>query len=267
MKQILFIFFTAFLSISVLPNSVKAQISIGYVLEIRGDWYLNNTIPLRQGQKLPASGVIGIKSPNRFDRIKIADLNGEIRMDEKCAKDCSFKLPAAPVKTSYLSAILSTIMSLIWSESSERYSAHRSRGGEISDGIVKLENDQMDLSPLLSSQGEKYLQWRKIPLKGAKEFGEWSKPIELKLGNGKMIISVKDLQPGLYEFNLLRRMENSFEPTDSAWILITPAKDYEKSVESFEQVKKLNKNLNDGIKPETAGLFIRAYLDNLARQK
>ncbi len=246
--------------------SIFAQTNIGYVLEIRGSWKLNGKTDLRQTQKLPASGVVSIKSPSRYDYIKIADLNGVVQINKQCAAECSFTLPAAPAKTSYLGTIFSSIMNLVWSESPNRYSAHRSRSGEYGDGIVKLEKGKIDVSELLKPDEKTFVQWREIPAKG-EDFGDWSELVELKPTDDAVIISDKNLQTGLYEFNFLKRVKNSYEPTASVWILIVSPENYEKSVKTFEQVKELNNKLGDDIKPLTAQMFVRAYLDNMTRQK
>lgn len=250
-------------------SSVFARTNVGYVMEMRGNWQLNGNTSLRQSQKLPASGVISIKSPGRYDYIKIADLNGTVRIEKKCTKDCEFKLPDAPVKTSYLGELLSTIMGMIWSESPNRYSAHRSRSEEFKDGIVKTDDGKIDLSSLVKPPENSFVQWRKISPKAEEKHDDWSEPpVELTAGkNGAVVISAADLRPGLYEFKLIESLESSIEPPNTAWILVTSVKDYKQNVKSFEQVKELNKTLGEDIKPETAQMFIRAYLDHLARQR
>ncbi|HSK72893.1 MAG TPA: hypothetical protein VK892_14420, partial [Pyrinomonadaceae bacterium] len=243
---------------------IEAQ-RIGYVFEIRGNWYLNGNTPLRQGQEVPASGIISTKSPGRFDYIKIADLNSKIRINQRCSQACSFGLPNAAAEPGYFSAILSTLMNLIREPTRKRTQVVARNVNVISEGIVKLENNKINLQPLLNLEGKNYLKWRKIHLESEK-FGDWSLPIELKTEGGAAIVSPAGFQPGLYEFALLRKMENSFEETDSAWVLISSAEDFEKNKQSFKKVEELIENLGDEIRSETALLFRNVYLDNLARE-
>ena len=71
---------------------VSARTPVGYVLEVKGEWYLNGDYSraLRRWQKLPPEGTVSIKSPTPADRIVIARLNGEIIDKRSCDADlCS----------------------------------------------------------------------------------------------------------------------------------------------------------------------------------
>ena len=130
-----------FLPLLILP--VAAQTAVGYVQEIRGNWYLvgNSSQTLRQGQKLFAAGVVKRQSSSPDDRLIIANLRGEITNESRrCGEqNCnqSIKLPNAGSSRSYLSEAYNSVMSLIWG-SPGRYSIHRSRGEELSHRIVKF---------------------------------------------------------------------------------------------------------------------------------
>ncbi len=243
--------------------SIFAQTNVGYVLDIEGNWVLNGSNALSQGEKLPAAGSIRLNSASRFNRIVIADLRGEVIISRNCAVDnCSraFSLPRNAPTNSILNAAFDTVMEMIWG-SPNRYSAHRSRSGELSDGVLKLNGATIDLKSVLNNQGEQYLRWQAVsPNKD--DSCVWSPPIKL---DKTATVSAADFKPGLYTFELRRRMGESYETTSSAWILVADETSYEKTLASFQQAKDLTKKWGETVKPETVRLYLQAKLDDLAR--
>jgi hypothetical protein len=264
LNKLLIKFFISIGAIIVLGIHAKAQIYVGYVLEIRGNWYLNgnSSDTLQQRRKLPASSVIRIQSPNRDDLITVVDMGGKIYDSRDCAVNCSrsIRLPAAPAQPTILGGLWQAAMDLL-SGAPNRYSAHRSRGGEISEGVVKFTDGKIDLSPVLNIQGQNYLRWRAVPPDEKAEPGAWSETIE----SGK-IVPFSEFKPGLYEFNVLRKIGSAYEPVSSAWILVSSAEDYEKTKKSYEQAIELTGQWEGKVKPKTAQSFLKAYLDELARK-
>ncbi len=263
LNKFLFRFFIGIGAIVALGISANAQTYVGYVLEIRGSWYLNGnpSNTLQQIQKLPASSVIRVQSPNRYDSITIVDMSSNVYASRNCAVNCSkpIRLPAASAQPTFLGGLWQGAMDLLWG-SPDRYDAHRNRSGEVSDGIVKLMDGKIDLNSILNVQGRYYLRWRIVPNEKA-EPGAWSETIELK-----KIVSFSEFKPGLYEFDVLRKNESSYEPISSAWILVSSAEDYEKTKKSYVQAIELTKQWEGKVKPETAQSFLKAYLDELARK-
>jgi hypothetical protein len=189
-------------------------------------------------------------------------MRGNLLDARKCAVNCSrpIRLPAAPAQPSLLSGILQAAMNWIWG-SPDRYSAHRSRGGEISDGIVKLTDFKIDLSSLLHIQGQYYLRWRVVTPDEKAVPGTWSETVELN-----NIVSFSHFNPGLYEFYILRKNGGSYEPVSSAWVLVSSTEDYEKTNGAYEQAVALSRQWEGKVKPETVQSFLKAYLDELARK-
>jgi len=247
-----------------------AQASVAYVLEVDGNWFLasNSANLLRPGQKLAAGGVIRIDSPSRSNRIVIADLRGEIIITRNCEVEvCNrpIKLPDLPAQRSVVGVVFDAAMDLIWG-APDRYSVHRSRSDELSDGVVKLSEDKIDFGSVLKKPGRYYLRWRSVPV-GSEAASKWSDPTEVILqSQGLALVTVSSFKPGLYEVNLLRSMGNGYEPTAAAWVLVCASPSYEKCNSSFQEATELTKKWGDRVKPEAARLFIQAHLDSLARQ-
>ncbi len=264
MRKLTFTFLYLSFAIGLGAASVFAQQNVGYVLDIEGNWVLNGSNALSQGEKLPAAGSIRLNSSSRSNRIVIADLRGEVIIKRDCAVDnCTraFSLPRQAPPSSMWNAAFDTVMEMIWG-APNRYSVHRSRSGELSDGVLKLSGETVDFSPFLSNQGEQYLRWQLVS-QNKDDSHTWSQPIKL---DKFAIVSASDFKPKLYIFELMRRMGNNYETTSSAWILVTNKANYEKTKSSFQQAKELTEKWGSNVKPETVRLYFQAKLDDLARQ-
>ncbi len=263
MKKLIFTFLYLSFAISFGAVSTFAQNNVGYVLDIEGNWVLNGSNALSQGEKLPAAGLIRLNSSSRFNRIVIADLRGEVIISRNCAIDnCSraISLPRQAKPSSAWNTAFDTVMEMIWG-SPNRYSAHRSRSGELSDGVLKLSDETIDFKSVLNNQGEQYLRWQAIS-QNKDDSCIWSPPIKL---DKTAIVSPSDFKPGLYTFEMGRRMGDSYETTSSAWILVADEANYEKTRSLFQQAKELTEKWGETVKPETVRLYLQAKLDDLAR--
>ena len=180
----------------------------------------------------------------------------------------------------------STIMDLVWSSSSESNSRHRSKGRNFPDGIVKLENEKINLTQPAGIPKKISLMWREIKSIEKNEFGEWSKEIDIKTGNKQFIIPFSGFQPGLYEFCTLINSKTSSKsetgscPTMTTWFFVSSPEKYEQIKKEFDETKKAVFELTEtrietvdgkeneipGIDSETARLYIQVFLYSLARK-
>jgi hypothetical protein len=145
--------------------SIAAQNPVGYVLEIEGNWILNGSNSLSQGEKLPAAGSIRLQpNSSRDSRITIADMRGANIKNLNCAVNgCAraFLLPRQTQPGSLWNYIYTSTIEMIWG-SPAKYSAHRSRSGELSDGVLLLKDEKIDFNPVINQAGENYLRWRVV---------------------------------------------------------------------------------------------------------
>ncbi|HEX9930043.1 MAG TPA: hypothetical protein VGB02_16035 [Pyrinomonadaceae bacterium] len=244
---------------------------VAYVLEVKGNWYLTTAREnaLRQGQRLPASGVIRSKSPTPDDLLVVADLRGEIIRDLNCRRNqCSksIVLPEGNPKPGFLSGIYNSAMALIWG-SPHRYSIHRSRGENLLDGVVRLDGDKIDLSPILQTPGKYHLRWRKIPASDGEKIGEWLETITTESSDKQTAIaSTAKLTPGLYEVNSMQPRGKYLEATPVfAWVLVSSPTDYEKTSAAFAEAVGKTKQWDKQVSDATAAVFLQAILDALAQ--
>jgi hypothetical protein len=97
--------------------SANSQPSVGLVLEVQGSWYLSGSkTPLKRRDRVPASGVIRVQSPQTGNRITIIDIsNGENILDSReCpSRDCSkpIKLPPPPQKPGIIDVMWNRFLS------------------------------------------------------------------------------------------------------------------------------------------------------------
>lgn len=257
-------FLTCFVVICALTPASKGQ-PVGYVLEIRGLWYLNgnpaNT--LRRWQQLPASSVIRVQSPSRDDTITIADMRGVIRFQLDCAANCltPIRLPPHRAQPTLVRGILQSAMEWLWG-SPDRYVAARSRGNEMSDGITKLSDGKIELTSLLHVEGKHHLRWRLLAPNQMVQPASWSETVELK-----PIISFSEFKPGLYEFEVLREVVTGPERVSSAWVLVVLPEEYGNMKDAYAQGVTLTKQWEGKVTAETVQAFLRAHLDELARSR
>jgi hypothetical protein len=269
-----------------LSRYAQAQQQVAYVFAIEGNWSLNGSrTALIRGKDLPGGGTITPLSASTYDFITIADLNGKIITSRHCSVrgDCDrpIKLPPPPGRPGLVSSAFGAVMSLIWGEP-DRYSVHRTRSGEIADAVVKLNGDQINLSPIFnkSDKGTYYL--RLAPLSAVDQRLDRKarsapgpsrmKAIQASLvtlewdPNHPMPVSVPKLKPGLYELTMLELQNGRFSPTDlTSWILISSPNTYEKSVASYQKAVDMTTEWGNAVTPEEARSFLRAQLDQLAR--
>ena len=249
---------------------VAAQTPVAYVLEIEGDWRLNrnSSTALKRWQKLPPVGSITIQAPAPDARIVIANLSGEIIDSRDCkSRDCSqpINLPKLSPRRSVLGLAFEAATDLLFG-ALPRYSIHRNRTfAGLSDGVAKLEKDQIDLTHLLKQTGSYYVRWRARPRRGRPAI--WSNPVGLRMELGQpSLVSVTKVKPGLYEISLQRRTGESYETFASAWVLVSAAPKYDGAAAAFQQAVDLTEHWGTNVEPETAKQFLRAYLDHLAEQ-
>lgn len=254
----------------IIPNSVSAQ-TVGYVLEVKGNWYLNDSnTPLRKGDTLSASRVVRVESPNNFDGITIVLANNRT-ISRRCPSvNCRtpISLPAVS-RWSSIGKILQGAITVFIGRG-DILGGIFTKSESISESVVKSDDGKAEIYSLTNLEGENCLRWRSISIGRKETFGEWSEPLKLK--NDKKI-SISNLKPGLYEFTFANPRENCLvNYPQSAWILVSSTKNFEKSRKSFDEFKKMTDEWKKEteefpIREETIVSLLRAHLYNLAKEK
>jgi hypothetical protein len=259
------LFWIIALAIGLMPRAQAQQI-VGRVIEIRGDWTLNNGQRLSRWQGVPAGGVIRISSPRTSDRITI-DAGGEIIASRICSQPGACNRPIRlPHHASASPSLWNTITGWLFGNS-DRYARQGSRGGRnnLLEAVALLKDEGLDLSAMFQEMPEgKYdLVIRMLPRDGRKRLGPI--PVEWDPDNPSAVSVPTVLTPGLYRFVLSSDADDlSFER--DAWALVSTPENYEKVAASFDEAKEITKQWGDQVEPETISSFLRAYLDYLSTQ-
>nr|QEO73728.1 hypothetical protein [uncultured bacterium] len=118
---------------------------------------------------------------------------------------------------------------------------------------------------MLKQPGRNYLRWRARPHTDRQ--GEWSEPVALgKEQERPALVAVSGFKPGLYEVNLQRLKDGSYETFASAWVLVAAPSEYESATETFEKAVATTREWGNKVEPVTSRQFLRAHLDYLEQQ-
>jgi len=257
------------------PHARIAQEYIGYVLEVRGNWLLNDeSTPLSVGKKLPAGGKITIKPGDENSAgIVIVNNTGGVLFQRRCRVkgecDQTIQLPPQPRNDKPVwSQIVKATMEILWRES-KKFTSFISKGNEsMVDGIVGLEDGKIDVSHIFARMPEKEYLLKLKPLLPERKI----EPALLSFtwrGENPARIKLDGIDPGLYE---LQQWNSEYQgPVAEAWVLIVNSADYRKKIAAYQEsqplIDQLRGQSKDGkqvVAKETIRNFLRAYLYSLA---
>ena len=267
----------ALLGVSLLSRSLVYGnwVDIGFVLDIRGSWYLNRNSSQQvfKGSALPAGGTLTFGGENPSGAyVNIADQSGKLLISQYCRDTggCSVQLPAAPASSeSVVSRVFRGIMGL-WRGAPGRYGVFRSQGNndELREAVLKLADGKVDLSLVLAGvrKGRYVLNFKPLPISGQSTSSARIGPLTVDWDPQRPAsLSIPNLQTGLYEIQQLE--EGTLEPNGpgtEAWALIANPADYEKLSSCFSRAQAVTKEWGANVKANTVRSFLRGDLDYLA---
>lgn len=247
----------------VLP--AQAQETIGYVIEIKGNWVLNNDQRLSRWQGVPSEGVISIASPKRDDRITIVSGNKTIA-SRICSQpnmcNDSIRLPRTEPATS---SIWRWVTNKLFGDAG-RYAPQRSRGeeGNLLESVALLKDGQLNMSAMFKEmpKGKYEIVILTVPQEGKrKRLGPI--PVDWNPDSPSAVAVPTVLTPGLYQVDLSSAPD---ELKSDAWVLVRSPAEYEEIAASFASAKATTKEWGDQVESDTISSFLRAHLDYLATQ-
>ena len=258
-------------------HAVRAQESIGYVFDVKGEWAIRgHSQNLSRADSLPSGGIIEFrKATFGKNYIYVADRAGRIILSGECfnynVDDCRepIRLPKdVPGNYSLLSRVFSAVMSL-WRSDPKKYDAHISRApGHLEEAVIKLTSQTVDLSlPFRNKGSDKYLL-RFVPRGKA-----GLKPVESVHfdwdSEKRSPLIIPGIKPGLYEVQLLNVQDKKrMEPGEEVWVLLAfPGKYYEESSAQFERMLTETAQWSAKGLEEPRRSFLRAYLSYLDARK
>lgn len=269
------------LLIPFLSASVRAQGTIGHVLDVEGDWYLDSRRgqALRKGDELPSSGVIRIPSPSRYAFIVIVyDANNEI-VKKQCRNQGECEQPillpkAVQRQLTRREILLGYLMRAVrLNPAMPSVNAGRSDDGVLTEAVVQIKEGGVDLAPVFArlNSGTYYLQIERVVPE--RKDGDDAAPIRIQEqleikwdAAARTILPAMKVPPGLFEIELLEKQDTTGTSTlTTAWFLTVNPEQHEKALAQFSEVKELTATWKD-LNEETRRGFLRAFLSQLASE-
>ena len=233
-----------------------AQISAGYVIEVRGDWLLNGRSQVKASQKVPVGGAIRRRSSSPDDRIQIADLRGQLipSASQDCRNRCSGVISLASSRThgaasqdrGYIERILAAITG---SSLLPSWTNRQARGGDLSDGVLRVDGEKIDIGPIIKREGEQLLKWRRIDPNG-----QWSQPVRLS----NTVLS--GFEAGVYDFALVRSNGTDFETVATSRVLVSKKEKFDSDLDAFNEMKKVVAGWGDAVSAEAKRSYLQGSL-------
>jgi len=243
----------------VLSLSSSQDEIVGFVLEKHGEWYLDGapSRALAEGDRLPAGAKIRPKQerPER-DRVSLT----------VCLYTGQAKVYNGP---EVLPARRDpSLVNRLWRAVAGRYSGgyvHAlSRGKEISDGIVRLENRQIDLAPVFHPdvEGDHELRFTPMAPTPATSTG----PVAIRFAwvlKRPAPVTAERLRSGLYECVVVAQ-DGEPQGDATAWILVSEPGSYDRSAKTYREAVALSEGWDEQVSAYAIHSFRRACLKTLA---
>ena len=245
----------AFASVIALPRAACAEEHSGFVLDVVGTWYLEGAKPrkIAGGDKLPAGGAIAPVPADPAARLVMCLSNGTVKT--YTAKVTLPKRAEASVKDKLVRAISGHYHGGI---------VHAvSRGEDLSDSVLRLSDDKLEVTSLVSGLRPDTYFLRFAP---AQESLPKESTATVKVDwkpQSKPAVDAASLVPGLYRVQLLDKRTR--RPVGSeALALIASAGDYEAQLQTFDEAKALTQSWDEDVRKIVATDVLRACLESLA---
>jgi hypothetical protein len=233
--------------------------TVGFVLEKHGEWYLDGapSRALAEGDRLPAGAKIRPKQERpEGDKVSLT----------VCLYTGQAKVYIGP---EILPARRDpSLVNRLWRAVAGRYSGgyvHAlSRGKEISDGIVRLENRQIDLAPVFHADVEGEHQLRFTPM--APIPATTKGPVAIRFAwvpKRPSPVTAEGLRSGLYECVVVAQ-DGEPQGDATAWILLSEPGSYDRSAKTYREAVALSERWDEKVSPYAILSFRRACLKTLA---
>ncbi len=231
---------------------------MGFVLEKHGAWYLEQepSKALSEGDRVPAGA-------------KIRPREVEQKEGEKCSLTVCFYTGQAKVYTGpatlpdrVAASPVARLCRAMAGRQPTGYVHAISRGNEVSDGVVRLENGQVDLAPIFHAgqPGEYQVEFKRASPSSA------NTPPAATLrfvydAKRSLSVAAVGLSPGLFECAVLLP---GGRPGAAAWVLVSEPSAYAQAAEAYRQAVTLSEAWDPDVSPYAIVSFRRACLKTLA---
>lgn len=246
-----------------LVSEINGQV---YVTKVKGNWRVSGGAAVEKGQNIPAGKRVNNTGSDAGDMIEMVGGSQVWQISCAAANAAKCRTGMTVPSTTMLGRLWDSVMGY-WQGDKEKYTAHIVRGG-FNDSVIKLENDEADLTSLFESMpGDTYyLKFRTLGGESGKQTAIPNAKINWKLTNNSAAekVKIKDLAPGLYEIVKTDRKGEISQGT--AWILVVPADKFEAAQKKFAELKEtVNQWQSKNLSEDTAIGLTRAGLNYIAQ--
>lgn len=235
------------------PALAETGHQAGFVLDVSGQWEMshgNETLKLTKGQAVMDGATVSPLSDGA--RLTLVMLDGERIMcptDKRCAEPLGMRKD----ESSAVSRLLHAVSSLF--SNPERYATTMSRGDELKEAVISLDNGNASVAPLFEVMPPGRYALTLEPITEAATIEvfavvDWSP-------NAADLARVSDVEPGLYRAVL--------ESEADAWILLVPTEGYPAASAMFARARELSAKWAD-VPPASVRTFRRAALEAILEE-
>ncbi|MGH8581661.1 MAG: hypothetical protein ACREWG_02505 [Gammaproteobacteria bacterium] len=238
-----------------------AKRPVGFVLSVTGSWLLNNTEKIAVGRAVRPGDSLRAEAATGHPNIVISLYNGKVKCCPNASqRDCTspISIPDIQHPPTSLARAWDAIQALFGSSEGSRFTlAHAiSRGGTLSETVLKLGAGRIDLGPLLAGLDAGAYELAFEPAVVADNDKRSGITMRVTL-NAVVQYDASGLMPGLY------RVTKGGSGSD-AWVLIASADKYEALIAEFDKVSEITSAWQTDVKVADKRRVLRAWLYHLA---
>jgi len=272
--------FIALLLVVALSKTIPAREKpIGFVLEMQGEWLVNDRQIAHAGESLPPGAIVALSPKVNFRsgdkwKLTIILLNNTSRSCachsfQSCKQCQPIQLPVSLTTSSPLEERIHQAVMRLLSLDPDRYvpTISRETGGlpqKLRDGVLLLNKGQIAIADWFRNlePGSYALTFVYIG-----RDGESRHPVVLTLDSNAgtpSAIPAQDLRPGLYQVRVFPARSTVRQAiSQDAWVLLSSADQFEKNSVAYRDDVELTRHW-ENVSAGAVQAFLRACLDQLA---
>lgn len=252
----------------VLASPARASANIGRVLDVSGEWSLwengRDVGRIERGQAITSMSTARPRSDEGVLVIHFIDdrvVRCEVGNLGACARPLTLR-GRSPGRGRYFTAIGYLLL-----RHPELYELVMSRGrdeNELQEAVLLLDRGEIDLGPVfvMMPRGRYRLRLSHVRQEGTRirfdafDFNWRGVPSK---------VSIPGLTPGLYRVLLLDELKDDEPKGADVWVLVSDARQLPKVSARFQEAAEWSRGWHEGAARKAGRVFLRAYLDSLAR--
>lgn len=257
----------AFLTMALTAYAQRKEQTVGYVINLDGDWVLNQSLTLKPWSPLPAGGLIRLRRRRGGEYIQIGDKHGNVSRNINCDnEDCTQSFGLTTPETGGGGSLFLQGVMLILGRTPLPFAVLLSKGGELKEAVVKFAAGRADLSAVFVNRRRGTYLLRFVPKRVDGRGRHRSVgPIGVDWEPGRpTLVTIEGLSPGLYQAELLSDEDGGrLEPGTEAWVLFTTPEAFEGASREFAEATALIDSWDKRMRQSLKRQFLRAALGNL----